>query len=182
MKKGVKAARGNILVFLDGDGSHSPSCIPRMIKELKKYDVVLATLSLNKKTKDLQLKLLYSIYIPIMRKYFGLFGLKLKGDPLTEFRVMKKETWERLRLKSNDFLIETEMNFKILKLGLKIKEINIPIVRRAGGIFKSKLLKQPDQWIKIFNYGIKFAKDEKIKKQIKNLKKKLLKKLLNFQI
>jgi hypothetical protein len=69
-----------------------------------------------------------------------------------------------LNLKSNDFLIETEMNLKAIEYNLKIGEISIPILPRCGGLLKSKLVRSPSQWMKIFNYGINYKKDKLIKK------------------
>jgi glycosyltransferase involved in cell wall biosynthesis len=41
MKVGAKAARGDVLIFLDGDGTDPPQYIPRLLKKLNKYDLVL---------------------------------------------------------------------------------------------------------------------------------------------
>ena len=103
-----------------------------------------------------------------------MLGFKIRGDPLAGFRAMKKDVWEKLELKSNDFLIETEMNIKAIEKGFKVGEISIPILPRSGGLLKSKLVKSFDQWIKIFDYGIAYMKNQKIRNQLITLKNKFL--------
>jgi hypothetical protein len=53
-------------------------------------------------------------------------GFTTKGDPLAGFRVMRRDVWNALNLKTNDFLIETEMNLRTIELGLKVGEVPIP--------------------------------------------------------
>lgn len=41
IKSGVRAASGDIVVFLDGDGQHPPEEIPRLVAEIGAYDMVV---------------------------------------------------------------------------------------------------------------------------------------------
>jgi glycosyltransferase involved in cell wall biosynthesis len=174
MKIGAKAAKGRILVFMDGDSTDPPSYIPKLIEKLKKYDIVLGARSLKSRGSEKKYKLIFSLYIPIVKAFFKMLGFKIRGDPLAGFRAMKKDVWEKLELKSNDFRIETEMNIKAIEKGFKVGEISIPILSRSGGLLKSKLVKSFDQWIKIFDYGIAYMKNQKIKNQLITLKNKFL--------
>lgn len=175
MKLGVKVARSNILIFLDGDGTDPPQYIPRLLKKLEKYDLVLASRNLKNRHSNRKYKLIFAAYIPFVKSFFKFFGFNVKGDPLAGFRAIKRTTWNILNLKSNDFLIETEMNLKAIEYNLKVGEISIPILPRGGGLLKSKLVRNPSQWIKIFNYGINYTKDRTIKKKLIALKDKLIK-------
>ncbi|HDD04944.1 MAG TPA: glycosyltransferase family 2 protein, partial [Candidatus Aenigmarchaeota archaeon] len=40
MKLGVKEAKGDVVVFMDGDGTYQPSCIPKLIRFVGEYDLV----------------------------------------------------------------------------------------------------------------------------------------------
>lgn len=175
MKLGAKIAKGDILIFLDGDGTDPPEYIPKLLKKLEKYDLVLASRDSKKKRSDKKCKVLFAPYIKIVNSFFRLLGFRVKGDPLAGFRAIRKSTWNMLNLKSNDFLIETEMNLKAVEHNLKIGEVLIPILPRCGGILKSKFIRNPRQWIKILNYGINYAKDKSVKKKINMLKYKLIK-------
>ena len=42
VKSGARAAHGEILVFMDGDGQHDPNDIPRLLEKLEEgYDMVV---------------------------------------------------------------------------------------------------------------------------------------------
>ena len=164
MKLGAKIAKSDVLIFLDGDGTDPPQYIPKLLDKIKKYDLVLASRNLKNRYSDKKYKIIFAIYIPFVKSFFKLLGFNVKGDPLAGFRAIKKDTWNMLNLKSNDFLIETEMNLKAIEYNLKIGEISIPILPRCGGLLKSKLVRSPSQWIKIFNYGINHKKDKLIRK------------------
>ncbi len=57
---------------------------------------------------------------------FQFIGFNLSGDPLAGFRAIRKKDWQKLKLKSNDFKIETEMNIKAMKQGFIAKAVLIP--------------------------------------------------------
>lgn len=40
---GIKKSKGNIIVVMDGDGSHNPFMIGRMIEYIKDYDVIIGS-------------------------------------------------------------------------------------------------------------------------------------------
>ncbi len=174
MKLGAKTAKGEILIFLDGDGTDPPSYIPKLLKKLEKYDLVLGSRNLRKKSKYNYYKLIFLTYIIFMKNFYKILGFNFKGDPLAGFRAIRKEKWEELNLKSNDFLIETEMNIKALEKGFKVSEVAIPILPRGGGILKSKLVTNQKQIIKILNYCISYAKGRLVKEKLIKLKRKIL--------
>ena len=42
VKSGARAARGHVLVFMDGDGQHDPNDIPRLLEKLEEgYDMAV---------------------------------------------------------------------------------------------------------------------------------------------
>jgi len=151
MHAGVEASSGKILVFLDGDGTDPPEYIPKLLKKLNNCDIVFGTRNVESNGSRTY-RGIYVLYNAFVLPVFMHAGLKIRGDPLAGFRVMRRETWDKLGLKSPDFLIETEMNIHAMKLGLKIDEVPIPHLKRAGGLLKSKFFASPNQWIKIINY------------------------------
>ena len=177
MIKAAKIAKGNILVFLDGDGTDPPELIPKLLKKLKKCDIVIASrFKIDKNLKNPIHKMVWYLYIQFMKSIWKLVGMNFKGDPLAGFRVLRKETWKKLKLRSKDFLIESEINIKAKMIGLKICEIGIPIYPRIGGLFSSKLLTNPKQWIKIFSFISRYIAKEQ-KNKLKMIKKKFLKRM-----
>jgi glycosyltransferase involved in cell wall biosynthesis len=169
MKTGVKASRGDIIIFMDGDGTDPPSFIPQMLKKLEHNDMVLGSRSMREFPEDdPTMRRIFKFYGPLsVRPVFRMAGFKVNGDPLAGFRAIRKKDWYRLGLKSNDFRIEAEMNMQAVKLGFRLGEIPIPHLKRGGGLMKSKLVTSPKMWIKIMNIPLKEIKNEKIKNRLK---------------
>jgi hypothetical protein len=53
---------------------------------------------------------------------------------------MRREVWEKLNLKSQNFLLEAEMNVRMVELGLRYAEVHIPYLERQDGIARSRVL------------------------------------------
>jgi hypothetical protein len=70
-----------------------------------------------------------------------LVGFSVKGTPLTGFRCLKRDAWDRMALQSTNFLLEAEMNARIAELGMKYGEIHIPFKERKNGIQDSRVIK-----------------------------------------
>ena len=131
MSTGVKNAKSNVICFLDGDGTYPPMVIPKMLELIKKCDVVVASRLLNKEGANDSINTFvhYRLFPFIFRSYLKKFKT---SEPITGMRLMRKETWIKLELKSHDFLIETEMEVKMAKNKMKVIEIPIPCIKRIG--------------------------------------------------
>ncbi len=131
MRTGVKNAKGDIICFLDGDGTYPPKYIPKMISLLNDSDVVVASRLLFKQNANDSLSTFFHHrFFPfILKNYLKKFKT---SEPLTGMRAMRKETWKRLNLKSNGFMIELEMEVKMARNKLKVIEIPIPCIKRIG--------------------------------------------------
>ncbi len=131
MRTGVKNAKGDIICFLDGDGTYPPEYIPKMVSLLQDCDVVVASRLLLKQNANDSLSTFFHhrLFPFILRNYLKKFKT---SEPLTGMRVMRKETWNKLNLKSDDFMIELEMEVKMAKNKMKVIEIPVPCFRRIG--------------------------------------------------
>lgn len=174
MRQGAENSQGEILVFLDGDGTDPPQYIPKLLKELKTADLVLGCRSMKEfETDDRAMRRVFKVYGFFIKPIFRLIGFDA-SDPLAGFRVIRKKDWQKLNLESNDFKIETEMNIKAMKQGFVIKEVAIPHLKRCGGGLKaSKLTRNYGQWLEISKLFLKYLREEKLKSRIKNLELKL---------
>jgi len=175
MRRGVKESRGEILIFLDGDGTDPPQYIPKLLKELKSANLVLGCRYMrNFKTDNKNLRRIFKVYGFFITRLFRLIDFKVSGDPLAGFRAIRRKDWDRLNLESDDFKIETEMNIKAMKQGFIIKEVPIPHLKRCGGGLRaSKLVFNPGQWLEISKIFLKYFREEKIKSRIRSLELKL---------
>jgi glycosyltransferase involved in cell wall biosynthesis len=158
MATGVKAAKSDIICFLDGDGTYPPRFIPKMLELVKHCDVVVASRLLRKEgAYDCINTFIHYQFFPLILKSF-LKKFKT-SEPITGMRLMKKETWNKLNLNSHDFLIETEMEVKMAKNKMKVIEIPIPCIKRIG---RSKWDASWSTLFKIRNYvklNEKYLKD-----------------------
>jgi glycosyltransferase involved in cell wall biosynthesis len=131
MATGVKNAKSNIICFLDGDGTYPPRVIPKMVELIKNCDVVVASRLLKREgvNDSINTFVHYRLFPFLFRKYLKKFKT---SEPISGMRLMRKETWHKLNLKSQGFLIETEMEVKMAKNKMRVIEIPIPCIKRVG--------------------------------------------------
>jgi len=160
MKTGVKNSKGEILIFLDGDGTDPPEYIFKLLEKLKNNNLVIGC---RKSEGNKKFNVMESIsFTP--RLLFRLLKFEI-FDPLGGYRAIRKNDFEKLNLKSNDFAIETEMNLKAIKNNFKVGQINIHILPRCGGIKGSKFIWDIKSWVKIIKMVLKFKIASKLHKQ-----------------
>lgn len=140
-KVGLKEARGEVVVFLDADGSHDPAEIPKLVEPILKrdFDLVIGSRwrggsddihpNFNHLIRDLGGNLLSIIISQWFKTEIT--------DCLHGFRALRREQGLALGLSADDFDIEHEMVIKALKAGYKVGEVAVHEYQRKGG--KSKL-------------------------------------------
>ncbi len=141
VRLGIKAAKGEIIVLFDADGSHEAKDIPKFILPIlqRKADLVIGS---RRTGGSFDLNINFSGIIRSAGSDFlvSLVNYKFKtnlSDILYSFRAIRKSKAERMNLHSDDFCIEQEMVVACLKNGYKIKEI--PSREKARGWGESKL-------------------------------------------
>ena len=141
-KCGVKEAKGDIIVFIDADGSHEPADIPKLVQPIieEQADLVVASRMLDGSEE------LHGTWDNFIRNtgsnLLVVFVNKKWKTNLTDiengFRAIKKSVFLDLNLKRNDFVIEQEMVFNALKKGYRVKEAVSHEFSRKGGRSKLK--------------------------------------------
>ena len=131
MATGVKNAKSNIICFMDGDGTYPPRAIPKMLELIKNCDIVVASRLLKREgvNDSINTFVHFRLFPFIFKKYLKKFKT---SEPITGMRLMRKTTWNKLHLRSHDFLIETEMEVKMAKNKMRVIEIPIPCIKRIG--------------------------------------------------
>ena len=127
IRVGIKEAQGDILVFIDADGSHDPDDIPRMIKPIQegRADMVVGSRGMGGSDElhgDVE-KLLRMIGSDII-----LIGINKRfhvnlTDSQNGFRAIRTEVARQLGLVEDITTIEQEMTMKCLKKGFRIDEV-----------------------------------------------------------
>lgn len=163
MRQAVLQSKGDILVFMDGDGTDPGQYIPKLLKKLEKADLVLGCRSSKKfPGEDQKMHQFFTLWNIISYPTTQMFGLKV-SDPLAGFRAIRRDNWDKLDLQSNDFTIETEMNIKAIRENFIIEQVLIPSLKRCGGLSNSKFGKSPKMWFKIYKMILDY-KQKKNKK------------------
>lgn len=134
VKKALSIAKGNIIAVMDADLQHPPELLPKMLKEIKNKDIVIASRFVegSKTTMDFSRVFVSKIY----RFLVYLFVPKIKKikDPASGFFVFRKKILKNVKLDPIGFKILLE----ILARGKydKVKEIPFQFGSRKKG--KSK--------------------------------------------
>jgi glycosyltransferase involved in cell wall biosynthesis len=142
VKSGIRHAKGEILVFMDGDGQHDPKDILRLTKYIPNYDMVVGARSKKDQT-SLGRALGNKIY-NWLASYVAKFDIQ---DLTSGFRAIKSDIAQQfLYLLPNSYSYPTTLTLAVLRTGRALKFVPIKVkVRKAG---KSN--------IKIFKDGVRF--------------------------
>ena len=123
---------------MDADFSHDPLDIPRFLKEIGTYDLILGSRYihgvrvLNWPIRRLLLSYFANFYSRLMT------GLKLH-DATGGFKCYRRAVLEAIdldQIRSNGYAFQIETSFKAWKKGFRIKEIPIVFLDREIGVSK----------------------------------------------
>ena len=140
IRTGIRKAKGDIIVFIDADGSHNPKDIPKLIKPIKNEKADLVVASRAKGGSD-EIRLdLDGLFRQIGSEIAAiLVNFRWRAN-LTDiqngFRAIRKKTALALKLESDGFEIEEEMIMKCLKRGVRIMEVAGHEYQRKWGVSK----------------------------------------------
>ena len=133
-------ATGDILVFIDADGSHDPTDIPKLVAPIQRGEADLVIASRGKGGSD-ELHGTLEQFI----RYFGSQVIMLAinyrwnvrlTDSQNGFRAIRRDVATQLGLTSNLTTIEQEMLMKALKKGVRVTEVASHEYERRWGTSK----------------------------------------------
>lgn len=144
LREGFSAARGDIIVMLDADGSTDPSEIPAYVGALLSgADFAKGSRFLQGGgTSDMSMlrRLGNAGFVVITRALFG----GQYTDLCYGYNAFYANAIHKLELDGDGFEIETQMNLRALRAGLKIAEVPSFEADRIHGV--SNLRTFPDGW------------------------------------
>ncbi|MBK9712962.1 MAG: glycosyltransferase family 2 protein [Kouleothrix sp.] len=137
VKTGVRAASGDVIVIVDADGQMDPADIPRLLRHIGPYDMVIGA-----RDRSGQQNLLRWIGNTALNR----LGTYLVGfemlDLTSGFRAMRRAVLlEFLHLLPNQFSWPTTSAMAFAKAGYHIRFEPIAMRRRQGGRSTQKLLR-----------------------------------------
>jgi dolichol-phosphate mannosyltransferase len=140
LRRSVTAATGDILVFIDADGSHEPRDIPALVKPIAEGRADLVIGSRGRGGSDelhgtFEQLIRYTGSQLIMLAINYRWNVRLT-DSQNGFRAIRRDVAGQLRLTSNLTTIEQEMLMKALKQGYRVSEIPSHEYERRWGTSK----------------------------------------------
>ena len=136
VKSGIRASKGRVLVFLDGDGQHDPEDIPTLLRNIPKYHMVIGA---RQKTSETHL------HRTIANKVYNTFSSLICGfkieDLTSGFRAMRREDAQRFcDMFPNTYSYPTTSTLAFLRSGRAIKYIPIETSFRKGSKSNIRLI------------------------------------------
>lgn len=129
IKSGVRAASGDVLVFMDADGQHNPDDVPRLLERLTQgFDMVVGA-----RTRGSQA----SLGRGFANRIYNLLASWMVGhrirDLTSGFRAVRAERFrEFLHLLPNTFSYPTTSTMAFFRAGYSVAYVPITASRRIG--------------------------------------------------
>ena len=125
MRKGIKAANGDIIVFMDADGQHRPEEIIKLVEPIVdgEADFVIGSRLIKAQGER-----------PLIRKisnFITTYLIRLKlgisvRDTQSGFRAIRREFLPEIE--SKRYEVETEVLIKAVKKGARVKEVPVSMI------------------------------------------------------
>lgn len=144
MKLGISLFTGDIIVYIDADGSHDPEDIPRLVEPIRDGEADMVIGSRFKGGSDELVGTINQLFritgSNIITTFINYRWNVRMTDTQNGFRALTREAAESLDLKVDGFPIETEMDIRLLQRRFRISEIAAHEYKRKGGESKIRLL------------------------------------------
>ena len=129
IKRGARAATGDVIVFMDADGQHDASCIPRLLQKLDEgYDMVVGARDWGGQA-GMSRGLANTFYNWLAS---GMTGFAVK-DLTSGFRAVRADKFrEFLHLLPNGFSYPTTSTMAFFRSAYPVAYVPIPVGRRIG--------------------------------------------------
>ncbi len=142
LRLALKEAAGEIVVFIDADGSHDPKDIPAMVAPIQAGQSDMVVGSRGRGGSD-ELHGTLEQFIRYIGSQIIMLGINYRWnvrltDSQNGFRAIRKDVGLQLGLTSDLTTIEQEMLMKALKKGFRVSEIPSHEYERRWG--KSKVV------------------------------------------
>jgi glycosyltransferase involved in cell wall biosynthesis len=134
LKTGFNAACGDLLGFLDADGTYPPECFPELCREaLNGADLVVGS---RRSGAESEMPLVRRVGNLLWSNLVTLLGNHRVIDPASGMRVFRREALERLYPLPDGLNFTPVMSTRAIHEGVRLVEVPIPYKERVG---RSKL-------------------------------------------
>jgi glycosyltransferase involved in cell wall biosynthesis len=118
MRMGLDAARGTYIGVIDGDGQFPPESIVACLLKCELEDLDLTKTYRVIRDDGLYRRLISIVYNALFRVLFGFKTRDINSKP----KIIRRDKYELLNLKSDDWFADAEIVIRARELGLKIGE------------------------------------------------------------
>lgn len=154
VKSGIRAAAGDILVFMDGDGQHDPKDVARLLAPFPMYDMVVGARSFTGQAT------LGRAFGNKVYNWFASYVAKFAVKDLTSgFRAVKAAAARQfVHLLPNTYSYPTTLTLGVLRTGMSLKYIPIQVRKRTLGKSQIRLVRDGVRFFMIITLPIASAK------------------------
>lgn len=136
VRSGIQEARGNYVILMDADGSHSPAYVRRLWEQRENHDVVIGSRYVEGgHTENPAILIFLSWVVNVVFRV--VFRLQCK-DVSNSFRLYRAEHIKPLRLRCHNFDVVEEL--LILLADKRIIEVPVTFETRKAGESKRNLV------------------------------------------
>jgi len=130
IKTGARAALGEVIVFMDGDGQHKPEDVPALLEEFSKgYDMVVGA-----RQSGSQAGLHRAVANDVFSRFASWMVQQSVEDLTSGFRAVRASRFRQyLYLLPNGFSYPTTITMSFFRAGLSVAYVPIHTPRRATG-------------------------------------------------
>ncbi len=129
IKRGARAAKGDVLVFMDADGQHDPALIPRLLAPLEEgFDMVVGARDRSGQA---------SLHRGLANRFYNRLASWMTGHKVADltsgFRAVRADKFrEFLHLLPNGFSYPTTCTMAFFRSAYPVAYVPIPVYQRVG--------------------------------------------------
>jgi dolichol-phosphate mannosyltransferase len=155
LKTGIKHAKGDVVVIVDGDGTYELKDVNKLIDALIRENAELCLGARMNGLYDKSMDITNYVGNRIITFAFNLLYKQKLIDSQSGFRVIKRSVLKKVELFEGDMAFATEMLVKFVKRGFKIVEVSTSYKPRTYGKSKLKRIKAGLEIFKVLIRGVK---------------------------
>lgn len=129
IKRGARAASGEVIVFMDADGQHDPACIPQLLARLEQgYDMVVGARNWSGQA---------GVHRGAANAFYNWLATRMTGSQVKDltsgFRAVRADKFrEFLHLLPNGFSYPTTSTMAFFRSAYAVAYEPIPVAKRIG--------------------------------------------------
>ena len=137
LRTGMKAAKGDVVIMVDGDGTYEVKHVNRLLQRLVETDAEMC-LATRMYDPDKAMGLMNFVGNKIITFCFNMLYKQNLSDTQSGFRAISHSALEKLDFKETDMAFATEMLAKFAKKGFRMVEVPSSYKIRKYGKTKLK--------------------------------------------